>query len=260
MIICGRGLSEGKAEGHMLVSSSPISFESGIEKDTGRIIDRDNSLFGQSVKDKVFGFPRCAGNESVANALHSLIKNGCAPRAFVMKECDSPLQTAIAQAKIPLVDEIDLTLLRNDDEVVVEGIEGYVEVRNVKVQPVVTSFLRHSDKILILKRSDKVLTSKLKWAGVSGYVEVGETPDQTAIKEIREETGVENPVLITRGEPVYVRGKGVFYEIHVFLFEVDTEEIVIDWEHTEYKWINPEEIGNYDTVQKLPEALQRVLD
>jgi len=260
MIIRGRGLTEGAAEGHILVSSSPISFETVVEKDTGKIIDRNNELFGQSIKDRVIAFPRSAGNEGDVETLRMLKQNDCAPRAIVMEECDESLQGAVTQVKIPLVDKIDLTLLRSDDEVVVQGAEGLVEIRNMEAQPVVTSFLRYRDKILILKRSDKVLTSKFKWAGISGYVEVGETPDQTAIKEIGEETGIENPVLITRGKPVYVRGKDVIFEIHVFLFEVDTEKIVIDWEHTEYKWINPEEIGNYETVQKLPEALQRVLD
>ena len=32
----------------------------------------------------------------------------------------------------------------------------------------------------------------------------------------------------------------------------------LDWEHDQYKWVNPKEIENYDTVPKLKEALDRV--
>ena len=58
-------------------------------------------------------------------------------------------------------------------------------------QAVVTCFLIYNDRILILKRSDKVRTHRNKWAGVSGYIESGETAEETAMKEIREETGLQ---------------------------------------------------------------------
>jgi 8-oxo-dGTP diphosphatase len=35
---------------------------------------------------------------------------------------------------------------------------------------VITVFLEHDKKILILKRSRKVKTMKTKWGGISGYV------------------------------------------------------------------------------------------
>lgn len=142
---------------------------------------------------------------------------------------------------------------------ILNGVEGFANVKNAELKPVVTCFLRHKDKILILKRSDKVSTSKGKWAGVSGYVEIGERPEETAFKEIREETGIENPRLIRSGEPVYVRGGDILFQIHPFLFEVDTENIKIDWEHVEYRWIRPEEMDKYDTVPRLIETLKKVL-
>jgi 8-oxo-dGTP pyrophosphatase MutT (NUDIX family) len=124
---------------------------------------------------------------------------------------------------------------------------------------VVTSFLRFRGKILILKRSDKVRTSKGRWAGVSGYVEEGEKPEETAIKEIREETGIENPKLIRTGEPFRVSTDNGVFCIHPFLFEVDTDEVTIDWEHTEFKWIEPGDIEKYDTVPRLPQGLKSLL-
>jgi 8-oxo-dGTP pyrophosphatase MutT (NUDIX family) len=124
---------------------------------------------------------------------------------------------------------------------------------------VVTCFLRHKGKILILKRSDLVRTSKGRWAGVSGYVEEGEKPEETARKEIGEETGIKNPMLIRKGEPFSVKTENGIFCIHPFLFEVDTDEVMIDWEHTEFRWIEPDEIDKYDTVPRLPVGLRKVL-
>ena len=55
---------------------------------------------------------------------------------------------------------------------------------------IVTSFLRNNDKVLILKRSDKVKTMKGLWAGVSGIIENNELPLKRAKIEIFEELGI----------------------------------------------------------------------
>jgi len=56
---------------------------------------------------------------------------------------------------------------------------------------IVTSFIKNDDKILILKRSDKVKSMKCLWAGVSGIIEKNDTtPLERAKIEIFEETGI----------------------------------------------------------------------
>jgi hypothetical protein len=47
--------------------------------------------------------------------------------------------------------------------------------------------------------------------------------------------------------------------IHPYLYEARGDEpISIDWEHFEYKWVEPGELSAYDTVPGLAEALARV--
>jgi 8-oxo-dGTP pyrophosphatase MutT (NUDIX family) len=123
---------------------------------------------------------------------------------------------------------------------------------------VVSCFIKKNNEILILKRSRNVKTYKGKWATVSGYVEKNEKPEQTALKEIREEIGVEAK-LIRKGKIVHVKDDEGGWFVHPFLFEIKSGNIKIDWEHVEYKWIKPEEIKNYDTVPMLKEALENVL-
>ena len=49
---------------------------------------------------------------------------------------------------------------------------------------VVTSFLNYNNKILILKRSEKIRTMKGLWSGISGTIENNETPISRAKIEI----------------------------------------------------------------------------
>jgi 8-oxo-dGTP pyrophosphatase MutT (NUDIX family) len=126
---------------------------------------------------------------------------------------------------------------------------------------VATSVLLHNGKILILKRSSKVRTYKGKWACVSGYIEKGETPLETAYKELSEEIGFgkDDVELIREGEVVKAQDNEIIWVIHPFLFTAKKKEIVLDWEHTEYKWICFEELGNYQTVPKLNETIISVI-
>ena len=55
---------------------------------------------------------------------------------------------------------------------------------------IVTSFLKNSEEILLLKRSGKVKSMKNLWAGISGIIEGEEKPIKRAEIEIFEEAGI----------------------------------------------------------------------
>ncbi|MEM3387201.1 MAG: NUDIX domain-containing protein [Nitrososphaerales archaeon] len=130
------------------------------------------------------------------------------------------------------------------------------------IKSVATAFLTYRGKILILKRSDKVGTYRGAWAGVSGYVEQGEEPLDTALKEVVEETGLklDRGALLKRGAPLpaYDKVKDVLWLVHPFLFKAPTNKIRLDWEHETYAWIKPEAVKHYSTVPRLADALERV--
>jgi 8-oxo-dGTP diphosphatase len=128
---------------------------------------------------------------------------------------------------------------------------------------VVTCFLEHDGQIMILRRSERVGTYRGKWAGVSGYIEEGITPERQAWTEINEEASLDSGdvELVQEGQPLEVADSalGRKWIVHPFRFQVlKPEKIMIDWEHTEAKWIVPEDIGQYETVPRLLEAWQRV--
>jgi hypothetical protein len=49
------------------------------------------------------------------------------------------------------------------------------------------------------------------------------------------------------------------FKVYPFLFEVNTDDIQLNWENTEYRWILPEKIENYKTVPMLKEVMDEVL-
>ena len=126
--------------------------------------------------------------------------------------------------------------------------------------------INKNGELLILKRSDKVRTYKGMWGGVAGYVEENEEPYETAVKEIREEVGIneENISLIKQLSPVeftdFYRGERYDWIIFVFIFKVEKKgKINIDWEHLEYRWIPPSEIEKYKTVPHLKDIVLKFL-
>ena len=102
-------------------------------------------------------------------------------------------------------------------------------------------------KFLILKRNEKKLYEHL-WQGVAGKIEKDEEAWQTAIRELKEETGLD-PVKMFVADHV-----SQFYEKHgdrvnlvpVFGIEVDSKNVILSDEHIEYKWVDFKEA--FDTL------------
>ena len=125
---------------------------------------------------------------------------------------------------------------------------------------IVTSFIKDNEKLLILKRSDKVKSMKGLWAGISGIIEKNEEPLKRAIIEIFEEVGIteDKITLIRSSEEMRINSpqyENHEWEIFPFLFEAKNPIIKLNWENSEFKWINKEELKNYDTVPSLQKVL-----
>ena len=125
---------------------------------------------------------------------------------------------------------------------------------------IITAFIKNNNKILILKRSDKVRSMKGLWSGVSGIIENDEIPINRAKIEIFEEVGIkENKINLVKSiekikisSPQYENHE---WEVFPFLFETKETEIKLNWENSEHKWINVNELKNYETVPSLDKIL-----
>lgn len=129
---------------------------------------------------------------------------------------------------------------------------------------IVTSFVASNNKLLILKRSERVKSMRGLWGGVSGMIEEGENPLERAKIEIHEETGISPDLvrLLKAGSEMAVSSPQYpdhQWIIFPFLFEVENPRIFLNWENDSYAWISPQEIGSYKTVPSLADVLFSLL-
>ena len=129
---------------------------------------------------------------------------------------------------------------------------------------IVTSFLKNSEDILLLKRSEKVKTMKNLWAGISGIIEGNEKPLERAEIEIFEEVGIKksNINLIKQGKCILIESPQYAnhqWEVYPFLFTTENREIKLNWENSDSKWISSKELDSFSTVPSLDKVLARLL-
>ena len=127
--------------------------------------------------------------------------------------------------------------------------DGRINYSSSDVAPVIAIFVKHKDKILILKRSNKVRVYQNKWNTVAGYLDELKPIREKILEEVKEELGVDknNISKIHLGKPYKFTDENVnkTWIVHPVLIELKSKpEIRLDWEHTEYKWIEPKELKN----------------
>jgi predicted aconitase with swiveling domain len=129
LIISGRSISRGIGTGELLVSPAPISFLSGVDPETGIIVERGHPLQGKCMSGKVLAFPYGKGSTVGSYVLYALSRNGHAPAAIINEEAEPIIVTGAIIGKIPMVDRIGIpiTRLKSGVRVTVDGNRGILE-------------------------------------------------------------------------------------------------------------------------------------
>ena len=127
--IRGRGISRGRASGPLLVSPAPISFLSGVDPDSGIIIEKGHPLQGTSITGTVLAFPYGKGSTVGSYVLYGLSRNRHAPAAIINSEAEAIIATGAIIGGIPMIDRIGLPLdrLKTGIRVTVDGDRGEME-------------------------------------------------------------------------------------------------------------------------------------
>ena len=120
----------------------------------------------------------------------------------------------------------------------------------------VKGIIRRDDgKILVLKRSSKDDHKPGVWETVGGGMDREETPQEALTREIQEETGLAVKV----GRPFNVfsfkKDTGEFKVGITFLCDYAGGEVVLSDEHSEYRWIDPAEFADLESVPSLHEEI-----
>jgi 8-oxo-dGTP pyrophosphatase MutT (NUDIX family) len=110
------------------------------------------------------------------------------------------------------------------------------------------------NKILLLKRSESDDWMAGKFALVGGRCEEHEIPEETMIREIKEETNLS----VKKPKLVYSTIEGNTF-VYVFIAKTNnSDRIKINDEHTGYVWVNSSEISTHDTVPNIMDMIKRV--
>ncbi|MGH8231413.1 MAG: aconitase X swivel domain-containing protein [Steroidobacteraceae bacterium] len=132
VILRGRRVVGGVAEGEALVTRDTISGWGGVNPMAGVIIETRHELRGQSFKDKVLVFPGAKGSSGWSVVFHMTRLAGTAPKAMVFNEMTTKVALGAVVMRCPSVTDLDqdpLAVIETGDWVRVDGDAGTVEVR-----------------------------------------------------------------------------------------------------------------------------------
>jgi len=121
MILKGRVIKYGKAEGEALVSGAPIGFLGGVDPDTGLFIEKGHPLEGKNIKGKILVFPTGKGSTVGSYTLYRMKKKGVAPLAIINEECEPIVAVGAIISEIPCVDRIDIRQIKDGSRLRMEG-------------------------------------------------------------------------------------------------------------------------------------------
>ncbi len=131
VVIHGRKVVGGVAEGEALVTRETISGWGGIHALTGMVIESRHELKGVSFSGKVLVFPGAKGSSGWSNAFHMAKLAGKAPIAMLFKVMTTKIALGAVVMRIPTLTDLDrdpFDLIRTGDWVRVDADNGCVEI------------------------------------------------------------------------------------------------------------------------------------
>lgn len=75
------------------------------------------------------------------------------------------------------------------------------------------------------------------WQPVTGNVDPGESVEDCAVREVREETGISGLRNVLQVGRFAFEKQGRMFQESIFGAESDTDQVVLSSEHTEYRWL-----------------------
>ena len=131
IILRGRKIIGGMAEGEAVVTRQPVSFLGGVNPDKGIVVERGHELEGQCITGRIFIFPHGKGSTAGPYIIYAMAKRKTAPSGMINVEAEPIIAVGAAMGNIPLVDRLEknpLEVISSGDHVKIDGDQGIAEV------------------------------------------------------------------------------------------------------------------------------------
>ena len=118
----------------------------------------------------------------------------------------------------------------------------------VKEINIAKALIRYNGKYLMLRKADDAYFQENigKWECPGGEIEENETPEQTILREVKEETGFICKIIKELPSLGMVDENYNSY-CRVYLLEAPEENITLNTkEHTNYQWTKPEQVKDLE--------------
>jgi len=139
---------------------------------------------------------------------------------------------------------------------------GQVDYTKARWAPVINCVVKYKDKILIVKRSNKLRLYPGYWNGISGFLDDQQSLGQKVKNELKEEIGIQPKDIVkiklgeifNQEEPKYKKT----WIVHPVLVKIKTDKVKLDWEAEEYKWVTVNEVKNFKLLPGFDKVIKNV--
>jgi predicted aconitase with swiveling domain len=135
IVLRGRRVVGGRAEGVALVTRDAVPGWGGVNPLEGIITETRHELRGQSFKDKVLVCRGAKGSSGWSAMFHITRLAGTAPKAMIFNEMTTKVALGAVVMRVPSVTALDqdpLEVIETGDWVIVDGDAGIVEVHKAR--------------------------------------------------------------------------------------------------------------------------------
>ncbi|MEU3274207.1 DUF126 domain-containing protein [Saccharomonospora sp. NPDC006951] len=132
IVLSGRRVVPGVAEGEALVSHETISGWGGIDPATGTIIERRHELFGVCFTGKILVFPGAKGSSGWSGFFQTTRLMGTAPLGMIFTVTTTKAALGAVVTRVPAVTDLDrdpVAVINTGDWVRIDADQGFVEVK-----------------------------------------------------------------------------------------------------------------------------------
>lgn len=115
----------------------------------------------------------------------------------------------------------------------------------------------YNNKLLLLRRGSTAPWMPGRYCLPGGKIEKDEDATYAASRELREETGISYPVDELWAVTIsYSSG----YNKTVWVASVNSDKVILNWEHDDYQWVSSDESSTIDLVPGLRTTIKTLAD